>query len=634
MVFRTWRNLLLTALGMGVLAGAGQLGIAFGFGIVQLTGASTGATVNQWPAQLVWVGWFAAHAAVAGTVVTARLARRYGVLGSTGRLVAVAAAAALGATVVAPLCVRPAQAAERFSVDPIWAVGICATLGALVGAGAAIAALVKPPLGWNMAAVGGVVWLLALVSVVPSLATAGPLPAVRLGVLEPAGLDADAAHRQAILILPAVALLIGAATGGLARWRGHPPLVNGATGTAGTVLVAFAYLTAGPGDAVDRYQITPYYGALLAVAAGVLGSAAAALFRWPLLPRTAEARVVEPTDILRPLSAGPAVPQAMTPAAGGTTDEPEPVDLAGTGPVAGATAAKLPTAAEPLGFGAPAGDRDASAVPADSATRTSAPAVTAASAAPAAPADLATPADLDDTPETSEPAPATAAHLPAGPGGDGSGTAEAEADNTEPDGMPPDGALVAPGTRRMYQPPKTDRTRVQATWPVVPARRVPPSTEPAPGAEATHSAGTQERPEPALPPRHRPPLPNLNRAANWDALATAQRAGPPPTTDAAPAGPAGTDPVAAVPAPAAPASVVEAGRASGRASGRLGLFRRNKSRADGDGAGTPADGEPLPRQDAEFVDWVTRLGKPVADNEPDQESGRRSLHSTSRHHSD
>ncbi|WP_406079268.1 hypothetical protein [Micromonospora sp. NBC_00858] len=631
MVSRTWRNLLLTAVGMGVLAGAGQLGIAFSFGIVQLTGASAGATVNQWPSQLVWVGWFAAHAAVAGTVVTARLARRYGMLGSTGRLAAVAAAAALGATVVAPLCVRPAQAAERFSVDPIWAVAICATIGALVGAGAAIAVLVKPPLGWNMAAVGSVVWLLALVSVVPSLATGGPLPAVRLGVLEPAGLDADTAHRQAILILPAVALLIGAATGVLARRRGHPPLVNGATGTAGAALVAFAYLTAGPGDAVDRYQITPYYVALLAVAAGVLGSAAAASFRWPFHPRTAEARVVEPTDSHRPLSADPAVPQAMTPAADVSTDEPEPVDLAGTGPVADTTAAKLPTAAEPLGFGTSAGDRDASAVPADSATLTAAPAATAASAAPA---DLATPADHDDTPETSEPVPATAAYLPAGPGGDGSGTAEAEADNTEPDGMPSDGALVAPGTRRIYQPPKTDRTRVQATRPVVPARRVPPSTEPAPGAEATHSAGTRERLEPALPPRIRPPLPNLNQAANWDALATARRAGPPPTTNAAPAGPAGTGPVAQVPAPAAPASVVEAGRASGRASGRLGLFRRNKSRADGDGAGTPGNGELLPRQDAEFVDWVTRLGKPVADNERDQESGRQSIRSTGHDHGD
>ncbi|SCF04777.1 hypothetical protein GA0070607_4847 [Micromonospora coriariae] len=604
MVSRTWRNLLLTALGMGVLAGAGQLGIAFSFGIVQLTSAPTGATVNQWPAQLVWVGWFAAHAAVAGTLVTARLARRYGVLGNTGRLVAVAATAALGATVVVPLCIRPAQAAGSFSVDPILAVGICATLGALVGAGAAIAAVVKPPLGWNMAVVGGVVWLLALVSIVPSLATAGPLPAVRLGVLEPAGLDAGAAHRQAILILPAVALLIGAATGGLARWRGHPPLVSGATGMAGMVLVAFVYLTAGPGDAVDRYQITPYYGALLAVAAGVFGSVAAALLRWPLLPRTDEARVVEPADVLRPLSAGPATPQAMTLAAGGTTDEPAP-DLAGAGALAGASAAKLSTAAEPMGFGAPAGDREASAVPAASTTRTAAP------------------ADLDHTPETSAPAPATAAHLPAGSGGDRYGTAEAEADNTEPDGTPADGALVAPGTRRMYQPPKTDRTPVQPTWQVVPARRVPPSIEPAPDARATHSAGTQEKPEPALPPRNRPPLPNLNRAENWEALATAQRAGPPSTIDAAPAGPV-------VPAPAAPASVVEAGRAGGRG----GLFRRNKSRADREGAGSPADGEPLPRQDAEFVDWVTRLGKPAAGNEADQESHHRSLHSTGRQHSD
>ncbi|MGK5740153.1 hypothetical protein [Micromonospora sp. URMC 103] len=659
MVFRTWRNLLLTALGMGVLAGAGQLGIAFAFGIVQLTGTSTGATVNQWPAQLVWVGWFAAHAAVLGTVVTTRLARRYAVLG-TGRMVAVAAAAALGAIVVAPLCVRPAQAAERFSVDPIWAVGIYATLGALVGAGAAIAALVKPPLGWNMAAVGGVVWLLALLSVVPSLANAGPLPAVRLGVLEPTWLGADAAHRQAILILPAVALLIGAVTGGLARWRGHPPLVNGVTGTAGMLLVAFAYLTAGPGNAVDRYQITPYYSALLAVAAGVLGSAAVASFRWPLLRRTDDAPVVEATDVLGSPSADPAVTQAVMPVAGDTTDEPEPVALVGTGSAAG------PPAAGPRDFGASAGDRDAgavsadavtptavpadavrTAVPADAATRTALPAdavtptavpadavtrtaVPTIPAAPAATADLPAPADLDDTRVTSEPAPVTAGHLGAGRDGDRSGAAEAGADDTEPDGMPSDGVRAAPGTRRMYQPPKIDRTPVQATWPLVPARRVPPSVEPAPGGEATHPVTPPEGPEAPRPPRHRPPLPDLNRAASWDALATARRAVPPPTTAPAPAGPAATDPVAAVPAPAAPAAAVEAGQAGGRAGGRLGLFRRNKSRADGSGAGSP-DGEPLPRQDEEFVDWVTRLGKPVASNAPDPEGGRQSIRSTGRH---
>ena len=39
-------------------------------------------------------------------------------------------------------------------------------------------------------------------------------------------------------------------------------------------------------------------------------------------------------------------------------------------------------------------------------------------------------------------------------------------------------------------------------------------------------------------------------------------------------------------------------------------------------------------QDEEFVDWVAGLSKPVSDNEPEQENGRRSLRSTGRHHRD
>ncbi|MET7374183.1 hypothetical protein [Micromonospora arida] len=310
MAFRTWGRLLLTALGVSVLAGAGQLGVAYGFGIVRLTGAFTGTTVNQWPAQLVWVGWFAANAAVAGAVLTGRLARRDAPAASTGRQLAVAGAAALGATVIAPLCMQPARAAELISVDPVWAVGICAMVGAVIGAGAAIAVLFRPELGWNMAAVAGAVWLLALISVIPSLGTAGPLPTVRLGVLEPSWLDDDAAQRLALLLLPIVALLAGAATAGLARWRGQAALVSGATGVAGPVLVAFAYLTAGPGDAVDRYQAAPYYGSLIAILAGALGAAAAALLRWPTGTRTADPQAIEPTAILRPLPAGPALPGA------------------------------------------------------------------------------------------------------------------------------------------------------------------------------------------------------------------------------------------------------------------------------------------------------------------------------------
>ncbi|MGA4729141.1 hypothetical protein ACPB67_17095 [Micromonospora taraxaci] len=312
MAFRTWGRLLLTALGVSVLAGAGQLGVAYGFGIVRLTGAFTGTTVNQWPTQLVWVGWFAANAAVVGAVLTGRLARRDAPPPSTGRQLAIGGAAALGATVIAPLCMQPARAAELISVDPVWAVGICAVLGAVIGAGAAIAVLLRPELGWNMAAVAGAVWLLALISVLPSLGTTGPLPTVRLGVLEPSWLDDAAAQRLALLLLPIVALLAGGATAGLARWRGQAPLVSGATGVAGPVLVAFAYLTAGPGDAVDRYQATPYYASLIAILAGALGAAAAALLRWPAGARTTDPEAIEPSDILRPLPPGPELPGAAS----------------------------------------------------------------------------------------------------------------------------------------------------------------------------------------------------------------------------------------------------------------------------------------------------------------------------------
>ncbi|MEU7923522.1 hypothetical protein [Micromonospora zamorensis] len=346
MAFRTWGRLLLTALGVSVLAGAGQLGVAYGFGIVRLTGAFTGTTVNQWPTQLVWVGWFAANAAVVGAVLTGRLARRDAPAVSTGRQLAIGGAAALGATVIAPLCMQPARAAELISVDPVWAVGICAVLGAVIGAGAAIAVLLRPELGWNVAAVAGAVWLLALISVLPSLGTTGPLPTVRLGVLEPSWLADDAAQRLSLLLLPIVALLAGATTAGLARRQGQAPLISGATGVAGPVLVAFAYLTAGPGDAVDRYQATPYYGSLIAILAGALGAAAAALLRWPTSARSADSQAIEPSDILRPLPPGPALPGA---ASATSTNDPDTTER---------TDAELPADAKPAG-GVVAGPRAA-----------------------------------------------------------------------------------------------------------------------------------------------------------------------------------------------------------------------------------------------------------------------------------
>ncbi|SCL64653.1 hypothetical protein GA0070606_4013 [Micromonospora citrea] len=834
MAYRTWGRPLLTALGVSLLAGAGQLGVAFGFGIVRLTGTFTGATVNQWPAQLVWAGWFAANAAVVGAVLTERLARRDGLPASTGRHLAVAGAAALGATVVAPLCMQPARAAELVSVDPVWAVGICALLGALAGAGAAVAVLLHPPVGWNLAAVAGVVWLLALLSVAPSLASTGQLPTVRLGVLEPTWLDAGAAQRLALVILPLVALLAGAATGGSARWRGHPPLVSGATGVAGPVLVAFAYLTAGPGDTADRYQLTPYYAALLAVAAGALGSAAATLLRWPLVTRTAPTGAIEPTDILRPLPAGPALPQPAG------ADEPATVDLADAGlaatdrpagagsaddgspratpahwdwPADGSTTSTTPAttdAARPTGSPAttdparPTGPAATTARPGGSPARAEArapggrddtllrldadvlPPATpdAAARPPATPDAAAQPSTTPDagvrpptTPDANSQPPATpdagvrpsttpqvGGRRPATPGraepatapdagGPSPGTpdgerpaatsqadeqppaadegaaptgqpagspapkprrarktratrqpATASTDSTDPvptAGSPtadrdlhgetptaaePSAATASPAadtpvpthspaatdtpvtahsaaavppadagfaaTGDSYGSPETDGVgprpaplfpvggatpgepsatlrpawRPASAWPTTP--RVGPDT----AADTTGPADAEPTPDPAPRPRHLAPMPDLARAANWDALATARRGGPAP----APVDAALGNGTAATEAPDVPVEREAAAGASDQSGGgiraRLGLFRRNRSRAEDAAAGQ--DPEPLPAQDEEYVDWVAGLGKPIADNEPDQESGRRSLRSTGRHHRD
>ncbi|WP_124771515.1 hypothetical protein [Micromonospora inaquosa] len=568
MAFRTWGRLLLTALGVSVLAGAGQLGIAYGFGIVRLTGAFTGTTVNQWPAQLVWVGWFAANAAVAGAVLTGRLAHRDAPATSTGRQLAVGGAAALGATVIAPLCMQPARAAELISVDPVWAVGICAVVGAVIGAGAAIAVLFRPELGWNMAAVAGAVWLLALISVLPSLGTAGPLPTVRLGVLEPSWLGDAAAQRLALLLLPTVALLASAATAGLARWRGQAPLVSGATGVAGPVLVAFAYLTAGPGDAVDRYQATPYYGALIAILAGALGAAAAALLRWPTGSRAADPQAIEPTAILRPLPAGPALPGAASANDRDTDEHADPettnAELATTQPggvVAGPWGAGEPDAVRtvPAHWDWPETTASGQHGPAPAAAPSSAaaPSAAAPSAAGNRPAAWVTaptgeftaagqtpPAPRDDVPATTEPSASTDASdvtdttptsttagraNAATPTGDRAVDEPADSPVTGTSGRPTGGrttrkaaatAVPAPtgAGPTSTDPTSTDPTSTDPTS-TDPTSTDPTSTDPDPTGTGAASAGAADPGTPKAPPTIKPRRTRKSKA-NPDATAS------------------------------------------------------------------------------------------------------------------
>ncbi|MFG2063754.1 hypothetical protein ACGFIK_20300 [Micromonospora sp. NPDC048871] len=754
MANRTLSRLLLTAFGVSLLAGAGQLGLAFGFGIIRLTGAFNGATVNQWPAQLVWVGWFAANAAVIGAVLTERAARQDRQLTGTGRQLAVAGSAALGATVVAPLCMQPARSAELISVDPVWAVAICAVLGAVVGAGAALAVLVRPPFAWNMAALAGAMWLIALLSVVPSLGASGPLTPVRLGVLEPSWLSADTAQRLALLILPLLALLAGLAGGAVARWRGHPPLTSGPSGVAGPVLVAFAYLAAGPGDSADRYQLAPYYGALIAIGVGALGSAAAALLPWPLTGRSASGTpAIEPTAILQPLPATPALPASSPRSA-----EHHPVAAADAPPhwqwpepqpsLDPSTATEVTTEASPEARRLPptsAADRHPAPTPAtdhlsatesEPATVTWEPAPTAA-AATTEPGPAQAPATAEPRPTKATAPRPTKAAATKGPGptaattsavetqraptpaaetvdpaedsapvGDGSDIplakrsarsplAPAPAASAAPDPVEAS-AGKAPTPRRTRKPragttaapvqPQPEQsadqqpeqakpvvlpeatktsddnspadpsaptaTSSEATGPVEPDLNAPatPDDSARPTQSPftlTDSAPTDLRPEPAPRPRHRLSLPELNSATPWNAFAPARPADPPPAEDQQTTTPEVSAAFAAAPAratdPAATARDLSAAftkppavtpediqPGEERDKGLRGLFRRGRSRP----GGTVDGEEPLPAQDEEYVDWVTGLGRPVAEDEPAPKKSRRSLRSTGRHHRD
>ena len=282
MAFRTWAKLIAATLGVGALAGASQLGLAYGLGIVRLTRVVEVTARDQWTAQLTWVTWFAMLAAVLGAVGGAALLRQWSPESSRpgiGTELALALAAAAGAAVVVPLTMQPARTAQVYGVNPVLVIAICTGIGALAGVFAAWAAVAQAVARWSFVTTGIVVWVIAVVSVAPSLAPGDPLPAVRLGVVDAAFLPASVTQRTALATMPALALLIGVTLGWLARRRELPTLTIALAGLPGAALLTLAYLIAGPGAGADRYQVVPYWAAMTAAGAGVLGSVLVAVLR-------------------------------------------------------------------------------------------------------------------------------------------------------------------------------------------------------------------------------------------------------------------------------------------------------------------------------------------------------------------
>ncbi|MEE6260412.1 TDT family transporter [Plantactinospora sonchi] len=669
MAFRTWGKVLLTALGVGLVAGAGQLGIAYGLGIVRFNRAFEATTANQWPAQLVWVGWFALVAAVAGTVVAHLLTRRYDLPVATGTRLVTAIGATVGALVVAPLSMRPARTAEVAGVDPVTAVGTTALLGAVVGLATAVATLHWRTVAHNVAAFVGFGWLLALISVLPSLGPTDPLPAVRLGALDPSWLGTGSAQRLAVVLMPALALVVGALIGALARRDGRPVPVVATAGLVGPATFAMAYLLAGAGGSADGYQAAPYWGALVAVAAGAVGSGLAAVLRWPLTgPETTDGpgpttsrdtpdepttRIIpadEPTVTIVPPSRPTDEPTTRIP----PTDEPtvtivpppEPTDepTSRTTTPDRSTGAPKPEA----WFGAPAtpgvGGPDR---PGDEPTAE----ITGADRSAYRPGNR--PLRVEDFWPTSG---ATSAPTPAPE------PAPKPAPVTPPSSA---GVLpVVPGTSPT-PPAAPPRPAAHPTPPAAPPPPVvPPARPSAPAQRPSVPAPAPVTPTPApVTPAPAPVTPGPRSSA--PATSTEDELTAPVPT----AGPAGTGPgdrTGPVDDPERTAVVPPTDREqgpdgvstdgpdqTGSPGRRRGLFRRNRSGQPSapDPAGEPDAGpgvpgqrdprrrgrteEPVSARDEEYVDWVSGLSQPDPATELDPgDGGRRSLRRPGRHHAD
>jgi hypothetical protein len=72
--------------------------------------------------------------------------------------------------------------------------------------------------------------------------------------------------------MPVLALICGIAVGVAARRRAMSTLTVALSGLAGPALLTLAYLVAGPGSGDQHYQVVPYWAAMTAAGAGVLGS--------------------------------------------------------------------------------------------------------------------------------------------------------------------------------------------------------------------------------------------------------------------------------------------------------------------------------------------------------------------------
>lgn len=280
---RAWGRMLSTAAGVAAAAGSAQLGVAYGLEVVRFRRQFT--NDGLWATQLTWAAWVASLAVIAGAAGGLWMARRRDAGGTAPRLelgqrIAVALAAGAGAAVTVALTALPARQAGLTGADPALEAALAAALGLVAGVLATVAALSLRVVAVSVTVMAAMVWLVALISVVPTLGPDGGPPLVRLGVLDLSLFGDGSRSPAAVLSPPIVALLVGLGVAAAARSIGLPRPRAVLSGAAGPVLLVLPYLIAPPRGG-DTVQAAAFGGALTAVAAGLLAAVTVTLVRLP-----------------------------------------------------------------------------------------------------------------------------------------------------------------------------------------------------------------------------------------------------------------------------------------------------------------------------------------------------------------
>ncbi|MBM0235697.1 hypothetical protein JNW91_30400, partial [Micromonospora sp. STR1_7] len=307
--------------------GAAQLGFGYGLGVITWTPTDAAAAGTAWADGLAWATWLAASSTVLGAVCAQRLHQRPahtneptapadhsppatdrpdrpepatldtgasaaaenlttldGERGGLLRRVAIALGAGLGGLVTVLLVAVPARVAVGAdTAAPQRVAAVHTALGILIGVLVAVWALRSRAAAVNVTATAAWLWLLAVVSVIDGVRVGRGLVGAQLGTWQldpdhPRYWIGDQLYWPGALLALVPALVIGALAARRAvRSSGHRVGAT-ASGAAGPLLVALAYLstvprwsTLGPAQ-LSTQLIAPY-----AVIAGIGGSVLAAV---------------------------------------------------------------------------------------------------------------------------------------------------------------------------------------------------------------------------------------------------------------------------------------------------------------------------------------------------------------------